>query len=108
MSLLFIQTNLLKLGQKLKMIPADLIPLSHIDHHIPIEKQLDEYRELINEIEKQTHFFTDGRSPWSKDHAYTLDKYLQTRCQCKKRSRRTVDFHKIRPRPTAIQRHSIS
>ncbi|MFA0072126.1 hypothetical protein AB4396_00290 [Vibrio cyclitrophicus] len=102
MSLFIIQAKLLKLCQKIKLIPDDLISLSHIEHHIPIERQLDEYRELIEEIEKHTQFFSTGRAPWSKNHAYTLDEYLQALCLCKSHNRRRVGVSKIRPRPAVL------
>ena len=53
MTLSTLQHHLLTLCQKLKLLPGNLVPLPHREHGISIEKQLDEYRELIEEIEKQ-------------------------------------------------------
>lgn len=102
MSLFILQTKLLKLCQKLKIIPEDLISLSNLEHHLSIERQLDEYRELIEEIEKQTHFFSTGEVPWSKNHAYTLDEYLQALCQYSQLNRRQVGVSEIRPCPSVL------
>lgn len=102
MSLFILQTQLFKLFQKLKIIPEDLISLSSLDHHLPIERQLDEYRELIEEIEKQTHFFSTGKAHWSKNHAYTLDEYLQALCQHSQLNRRKTGVSRIRPRPSVL------
>ncbi|MBE8574096.1 hypothetical protein [Vibrio sp. OPT18] len=108
MSSFNIQLKMLQLCKTLKFIPDDLISLSQIEHHIPIEKQLDEYRELIEEIEKQTHFFSHAITPWSKNHAYTLDEYLLTLCQRKKNDGRKNSIYPIRPRTTAIEPSIVS
>ncbi len=103
MSLMLIRTSVLKLCQKLKIIPDDLVSLSQLEQAMPIEKQLDEYRELIEDIEKQTHFFSRGTTHWSKNHAFTLDEYLQTLCQRKIHRGRKIASCKIRPRPLVIE-----
>ncbi|MEJ3626073.1 hypothetical protein WM008_20600 [Vibrio vulnificus] len=66
MSMNYFQATALKLFQKLKIIAPDLISSSHLDYQIPLEKHLDEYRELLYEIEHQTHFFTQIAPHWSK------------------------------------------
>lgn len=98
-----IQTNILKLCQTLKLVPDNLIPISRLELYIPIEKQLDEYRELIIGIEKQTLFFSNGPTPWSKNHAYTLDEYLLSLYEYKHDGKVEPEFYKIRPRPTVIE-----
>lgn len=67
MSMNYFQATALKLFQKLKIIAPDLISSSHLDYQIPLEKHLDEYRELLYEIEHQTHFFTQIAPHWSKN-----------------------------------------
>ena len=71
------QKRALKLLQKLKIIAPDLISSAHLDYQIPLEKHLYEYRELLFEIEHQTHFFTKVAPHWSKNHALLHDDFLE-------------------------------
>lgn len=101
MSLLIIQTKILIFCQALKLIPTDLISSSHLDFQIPIERHLDEYRELIEEIERQTQFFSNTTTPWSRNHAYTHDEFLLFLCTC--HSKKTKP-KKIRSRPSVLKK----
>ena len=102
MPLIVIQTKILKLCQLIKLIPNDLVSLSHLDYQIPIEKHLDEYRELIDEIESQTQFFSNKRTHWSMNHARTHDDFLLHLSEIKTPSHQKVGLYRARPRPRAL------
>ncbi len=93
------QTTALKLFQKLKIIPSDLISSSHLDYQIPLEKHLDEYRELLFEIEHQTHFFTQIAPHWSKSHALLHDDLLEHLLEKKGTKEQQVQQYRTRPKP---------
>ncbi len=71
------QTFLLDTLTLLRLIPSDVIHIKQLDRYPDITKRLDEYRELIENIEKQTHYFSSEQGIWSKHHALLHDKYLQ-------------------------------
>ncbi|WP_234498172.1 hypothetical protein [Vibrio maritimus] len=97
-----IQTIALKLLQKLKLIPNDLISLSQLDYQVPLEKHLDEYRELITTIENQTQFFSQSKTPWSRNHALIHDEYLSFLCACKSNTSKSKSGSPVRDRPKVI------
>ncbi|MGR5001202.1 hypothetical protein [Vibrio celticus] len=53
-----LQNFLLNTLTLLRLIPSDEIHTKQLDHYPDITKRLDEYRELIENIEKQTHYFS--------------------------------------------------
>ncbi|WP_259397605.1 hypothetical protein [Vibrio sp. SG41-7] len=53
-----LQNFLLNTLTLLRLIPSDVIHTKQLDHYPDITKRLDEYRELIENIEKQTHYFS--------------------------------------------------
>nr|MCC4819937.1 hypothetical protein [Vibrio lentus] len=53
-----LQNFLLNTLTLLRLIPSDVIHIKQLDHYPDITKRLDEYRELIENIEKQTHYFS--------------------------------------------------
>lgn len=56
--------------------PKHAVDLSQLPSGITATKQLDEYRELLEDIEKQTGYFSK-RTNWpSNNHARTLDETL--------------------------------
>lgn len=103
MSIQYFQTTMLKLFQKLKIIAPDLISSSHLDYQIPLEKHLDEYRELLFEIEHQTHFFTQIAPHWSKSHASLHDDFLEHLLENKRSAPRTMQQYRSRPKPPFLQ-----
>ena len=57
-------------------LPDHLIDVRSLDVGRGLEKQLDEYRELLEAIEKETGYFSSERGFYSIGHAETLDDYL--------------------------------
>ena len=73
----YFKLKLFTLLQKLKLLPDNVILTESLDlHRGGIEKQLDEYRELLETIEHETGCFTSLRGEFSCCHAATLDDYL--------------------------------
>ncbi|EHJ9985469.1 hypothetical protein KB976_004610 [Vibrio parahaemolyticus] len=99
MSINYFQAAALKLFQKLKIIAPDLISSSHLDYQIPLEKHLDEYRELLYEIEHQTHFFTQIAPHWSKNHALLHDDLLEHLLEKKGTKEKQIQQYRTRPKP---------
>ncbi|EPW6410802.1 hypothetical protein ACWOIF_004050 [Vibrio vulnificus] len=99
MSMNYFQATALKLFQKLKIIAPDLISSSHLDYQIPLEKHLDEYRELLYEIEHQTHFFTQIAPHWSKNHALLHDDLLERLLEKKVPNKKQIQQYRTRPKP---------
>ena len=65
--------NLLK---SFNALPDDLIQVKTLDLGRGLEKQLDEYRELLENIEAETGYFSSSRGEFSVSHAGSLDNYL--------------------------------
>ena len=107
MSIHYFQTTALKLFQKLKIIAPDLISSSHLDHQIPLEKHLNEYRELLFEIEHQTHFFTQIAPHWSKSHALLHDDFLEYLLEKKGTEPQTMQQYRSRPKPPFLQTNAL-
>lgn len=103
MNISTIQTIALKLLQKLKIIAPDLISSSHLDYQIPLEKHLDEYRELLSEIEHQTHFFTQIAPHWSKNHASLHDDFLVYLIDKKRKNEKQSQRFRTRSRPDFLR-----
>ncbi|MFA0156816.1 hypothetical protein [Vibrio sp. 10N.261.46.A3] len=101
MNILNFQTLALNLLQKLKVVSPDLISSSHLDYQIPLEKHLDEYRELLFEIEHQTQFFTKIAPHWSKNHALLHDDFLENLLE-KRSNTSPVQQYRTRPKPQFI------
>ena len=69
--------KLFTLLQKFKLLPNNVILTESLDlHRGGIEKQLDEYRELLENIELATGYFSSPQGEFSCCHATTLDNYL--------------------------------
>lgn len=66
--------NLLK---RLNLLSDNLIQTSQLDYLPNVAKRLDEHRELIEDIEKHTGYFSSEQGRWSRAHALALDEYLQ-------------------------------
>ncbi|OCH65488.1 hypothetical protein A6E00_13520 [Vibrio diabolicus] len=62
--------------KSMHLVPNDVILLEDLDKFRGLEKQLDEYRELLETIEKETGYFSSEQGRWSRSHALTLDDYL--------------------------------
>ena len=61
---------------RLRLLPDNLTDVSELDRFRGLEKQLDEFRELLEAIEKQTGYFSSPEGFYSIGHAETLDNYL--------------------------------
>ena len=69
--------KLFTLLQKLKLLPDNVILTGSLDlHRGGIEKQLDEYRELLENIELATGYFSSPQGEFSCYQATRLDDYL--------------------------------
>ncbi|MCD9481061.1 hypothetical protein GLP30_18980 [Photobacterium phosphoreum] len=64
------------LGLKNKKEINDLKMVSFLDLGRGLEKQLDEYRQLLEAIEKETGYFSSEQGLFSIGHANELDNYL--------------------------------
>jgi hypothetical protein len=71
-----IQNRLFFLLKTLKLLPNNAILTHQLDFDHSVAKRLDEHRELIENIEKSTGYFSSKNGWWSKGHAITQDDYL--------------------------------
>ena len=71
-----IRTGLFHLLKAAKRLPNNIILPHQLDFAFSVAKRLDEHRELIEEIEKHTGYFSSENGRWSKNHAITQDDYL--------------------------------
>ncbi len=69
------KATLFRLLQRMNWLP-DLIEVKELDKFRGLEKQLDEYRELLETIEKETGYFSSPRGFYSLSHVDVLDDYL--------------------------------
>ncbi|TLS73435.1 hypothetical protein [Photobacterium damselae] len=71
-----LKSTLFNLLKKYNLLPENVIAVSMLDKGRGLEKQLDEYRELLERIEKETGYFSSNRFKFSACHAKNLDDYL--------------------------------
>lgn len=71
-----IRTRLFYLLKAAKLLPNNIILPHQLDFAFSVAKRLDEHRELIEEIEKHTGYFSSKNGRWSKNYAITQDDYL--------------------------------
>ncbi|MUK41533.1 hypothetical protein GNP61_08155 [Aliivibrio fischeri] len=71
-----IQHILFNLLKAIKFLPSDIILTNQLDFAHNVAKRLDEHRELIEDIENHTGYFTSKNGQWSRNHAITQDDYL--------------------------------
>ncbi|MEG3223285.1 hypothetical protein PD716_21960 [Vibrio gigantis] len=95
-----LQTFLLHTFTLLRLIPNDVIFTKQLDRYPDITKRLDEYRELIENIENQTHYFSSEQGVWSKHHALLHDEYLQYLLTLRNPS--PHQMHRLRERPKCL------
>ena len=82
-------------------LPKHVIDLSQLPNGITTAKQLDEYRELLEDIEKQTGYFSK-RANWpSNNHARTLDETLM---YLHEQSAQPTRQPRLRERPKFLER----
>ncbi|EGU30981.1 hypothetical protein VII00023_20592 [Vibrio ichthyoenteri ATCC 700023] len=62
--------------KRINALPEHIIDARSLDDGRGLEKQLDEYRELLEAIEKETGFFSSELGVFSINHAEGLDDYL--------------------------------
>ena len=62
--------------KRLRLLPNNLIDVSALDRFSGREKLLDEYRELLETLEKETVCFSSEQGGYSIGHTDTLDDYL--------------------------------
>lgn len=71
-----LKVNFFHLLKRMHLVPNNLITIKDLDKFRGLEKQLDEYRELLETIEKETGYFSSRQGFYSIGHAETLDDYL--------------------------------
>lgn len=74
--MLSFKTQLFKFLKYINALPNDIIHITSLDVGRGLEKQLDEYRELLESIEKETGYFSSELKFNSISHADGLDDYL--------------------------------
>ena len=93
------------LGLKNKKEINDLKMVRFLDLGRGLEKQLDEYRQLLEAIEKETEYFSSKQGCFSVSHANELDNYLshlyELRFGKKPDPNNAITY--LRPRPLFIQ-----
>ncbi|ASI93426.1 hypothetical protein BSZ05_26615 (plasmid) [Vibrio mediterranei] len=99
MRLLSLQYRVLKMAQRLRLLPPNL-PIDKLHSPISIRHRLDEYREMLEDIENQTQFFSNGPH-WSKNHALTLDDFLG---QLEALSTTPHSTRHLRPQPSFLSK----
>ncbi|PKF50222.1 hypothetical protein AT251_12965 [Enterovibrio nigricans] len=91
--------------QKIHALPNTFIDVQTLDVGRGLEKQLDEHRELLEAIEKETGYFSSERGFYSIGHAETLDDYLSYLYQLRfgKKAASDTAFNYLRVKPPFIQ-----
>ena len=85
------------LFKKLGLIPRDAFLLSNFNFYPNPTKRLDEFRELIETIERETNLFSSRGNTWSRVHALETDKLLSELHQLSYASKCN-----LRPIPTCL------
>ncbi|ENH7396021.1 hypothetical protein ACSYON_004044 [Vibrio vulnificus] len=66
-----------RLLRYLHLIPPDLVMMNEFDLiRGGVEKQLDEYRELLETLERETGYFSSSDAYFMRHKAVTLDDFL--------------------------------
>ena len=111
-----IQNGLFHLLKAVKLLPNNAILTHQLDFAYNVAKRLDEHRELIEEIERKTGYFSSKNEWWSKGHAITQDDYL-TKLFILRYNVEPTKHHlaklrlRVRDRPTVLNeknRHNIT
>lgn len=71
-----IKVLLFNILKSFSALPDNLIQVKTLDFWRGLEKQLDEYRELLESIEAETGYFSSSQGEFSACQAGTLDNYL--------------------------------
>lgn len=71
-----IKLTLFRLLKILNLLPDNVIQTDSLEFARGAEKQLDEYRELLENIEAATGYFSSDKGEFSIGHAAMLDDYL--------------------------------
>ncbi|EPG0370340.1 hypothetical protein ACSWVZ_003207 [Photobacterium damselae] len=71
-----LKVKLFHILQKMNLLPEGIISVKDLERGRGLEKQLDEYRELLERIEEHTGYFSSKQGCFSISHANTLDNYL--------------------------------
>lgn len=74
--MLSFKTQLFNFLKYINALPNDIIHITSLDVGRGLEKQLDEYRELLESIEKETGYFSSEKGEFSGLQAAHLDDYL--------------------------------
>ncbi|WP_234498178.1 hypothetical protein [Vibrio maritimus] len=84
---------------------SKMISIHKLDIDRGLAKQLDEYRELLETIEKHTGYFSTEQGQFSAMHAATLDDYLSHlyALKCEKSPNDNVKYTDLRPKPPFIK-----
>lgn len=99
------KVTLFNLLKSFNALPNDLIQVKTLDYGRGLEKQLDEYRELLENIEAETGYFSSSQGEFAVCHAASLDNYLSDlyalRYGIKANSHEPLDY--LRKKPSFIR-----
>ncbi len=71
-----LKSKLFRLLKRLNLLPDNLIDVIDLELGRGLDKQRDELRELLENIEAETGYFSSEAGSFSAHHAATLDDYL--------------------------------
>lgn len=71
-----LKSKLFRLLKRLNLLPDNLIDVTDLELGRGLDKQRDELRELLENIEAATGYFSSEAGSFSTHHAATLDDYL--------------------------------
>ncbi|ARR51805.1 hypothetical protein [Photobacterium damselae] len=100
-----LKVKLLHILQKMNLLPDDIISAKDLERGRGLEKQLDEYREMIERIEEQTGYFSSKQGHFSISHASEIDNYLSHLYELRfgKKPTSSTAITYLRPKPLFIQ-----
>ncbi|MGR5465298.1 hypothetical protein ACPV5G_20385 [Photobacterium damselae] len=71
-----LKVKLFHILKKMNLLPEDIISIKELEYGRGLEKQLDEYRQLLEHIEEHTGYFSSPDNYFAVGHAAVLDDYL--------------------------------
>ena len=92
---------LLKLLKKWQCLPSIMIDSHELDFARTVGKRLYEHRELIEDIERATGYFSSEAGQWSRGHAPTQDDYL-IKLYTLRHGQSPINDEYVRSRPSVL------
>ncbi|WP_188012751.1 hypothetical protein [Photobacterium damselae] len=99
------KVKLFNILKKMNLLPDDVISTKDLEYGCGLEKQLDEYREMIERIEEQTGYFSSKQGHFSISHASEIDNYLSHLYELRfdKKPESSTANNYLRPKPLFIK-----